>query len=145
MGKLVGIAYRTAKRGPMHGLETARVAPSEGVAGDFRGLPGPRQVTILSRDAWTETCADLGVELEWKLRRANLLIEGIDLEDSAGGVLRIGGQVVLKITGELAPCRRMDEAQDGLRRALAKQWRGGATSRVVEGGIIRLGDPVEFA
>lgn len=145
MGKLVGIAYRTAKRGPMRELENAEITKSDGVAGDFRGLPGPRQVTVLSREGWMETCEDLGATLEWKLRRANLFVEGVDLKDSAGGVLRIGGGLVLQVTGELAPCRRMDEAHGGLRRALRPDWRGGATCRVLEDGIVRVGDVVEFA
>ena len=41
------------------------------------------------------------------------------------------------------PCARMEEAQAGLLSALAKDWRGGVTCRVLEGGPIALGDPVE--
>jgi MOSC domain-containing protein YiiM len=37
----------------------------------------------------------------------------------------------------------MEEAQAGLLSALARDWRGGVTCRVLEEGLIALGAPVE--
>jgi MOSC domain-containing protein YiiM len=39
----------------------------------------------------------------------------------------------------------MDEAHDGLREALSADWRGGVYGKVLEGGPIRIGDPVRWA
>jgi len=118
-----------------------RVDPASGVAGDFRGRPGRRQVTVLTVPGWNEACRELGRELPWTTRRANLLVDGIPLAESAGGQLVIGS-LVLEITGELDPCSRMEEAGEGLRQALEPDWRGGVTCRVIAAGEIGVGDKV---
>ena len=76
---------------------------------------------------------------------------GIDLASLAavnqaagadGAVLRIGA-VELEVTGETAPCERMEEACPGLLAALAVGGRGGVTCRVRRGGELAAGDPVQ--
>ena len=124
--------------------DRASVSPATGVAADFRGRPGARQVTVIALDDWTRACADAGADLPWHARRANLLVDGLKLANTQGRRLRIGGEVVLEITGELEPCERMDEAHEGLRQALVPDWRGGPTCRVLPGGSIAAGDPVSL-
>ena len=138
---LRGIARRDASRTPMDLLEEAEVTLETGVAGDFRGRPGNRQVTVLSFEAWIEACAEVGQALPWTTRRANLLLVGVDLRDSIGARLEVG-EVVLEITGETRPCGRMDEGYQGLREALVPDWRAGATCRLLTPGRLHLGDPV---
>jgi MOSC domain-containing protein YiiM len=138
-GRVLGIARREVKRGPMLPLERAEVSQSAGVAGDTRGRPGARQVTVLSASAWLEACAIAGTDLPWLARRANILVDGLDLRHAAGAVLRLGDDVELLVTGELEPCQRMDAASPGLRLALAGDWRGGVTCRVQRGGALVVG------
>lgn len=142
-GRLIAIARREGKRAPMQLLERARVTGDAGVQGDFRGRPGRRQVTVLTAEAWAAACAELGRELPWTERRANLLIEGLGLTGTTGGRLVIG-TLVLEITGELDPCSRMDEASDGLCAALTPDWRGGVTCRVLADGEIGIGEGVRL-
>jgi MOSC domain-containing protein YiiM len=142
VAKLLGIAWRTGKRAPMNLEDRASVGPDSGVAADFRGRPGARQVTVIAQEDWTRACADAGADLPWHARRANLLVDGLKLANTQGCRLRIGTEVVLEITGELEPCERMDEAHEGLREALMPDWRGGLTCRVLSGGGIAAGDPV---
>lgn len=132
----------------METIEQATVTVEAGVAGDYAGVrrgtsSGRRQVTVLAIEGWRAACRDLGVELPWRLRRANLLIERLHLAEGAGGQLEIGS-VRLEITGETDPCERMDAQHPGLMTALAPAWRGGVTCRVLAAGTIRLGDPVRF-
>jgi MOSC domain-containing protein YiiM len=141
MGKLTGIARREAKRAPMETLERAEISSITGVANDWRGKPGKRQVTVLSASAWRDACRDLGKEVPWTTRRANLLVEGIQLPETTGAVLRIGS-VRLLVTGEIDPCSRMDEQVPGLTEALVPEWRGGVSCTVLEGGVVALGDAV---
>ena len=140
-GRLVAIARRAAKRAPMLEAESGEITLESGLVGDSRGAPGRRQVTVLDAAAWRAVCEELGCELPWTHRRANLLVEGVDLEDSAGCRLKVG-DVLLEITCETTPCERMDEQQAGLGRALEPSWRGGVCCRVLRGGAVRPGDPV---
>jgi MOSC domain-containing protein YiiM len=123
----------------MRTLERAEILADPGVAGDTRGKPGRRQVTVLSAGAWLEACNLAGTDQPWLARRANLLVDGLDLRNSGGAVLFLGDGIELLVTGELAPCERMDEASPGLRLALAHEWRGGVTCRVQRGGVLVVG------
>ncbi len=143
MGSLIGIARREKKRAPMETLDSAEISTATGVAGDSRGKPGDRQVTLLSARAWQAACAELGRDIEWTTRRSNLLIDDMDLPRAAGHIIAIGN-VRLKTTIEIAPCSRMDEQVDGLTAALQPEWRGGVGCEVLDGGIVSIGDPVEL-
>ena len=143
MGRLVGIARREKKRASMELLETAEVSEQTGVANDFRGKPGKRQVTVLSADVWRDICADIGEEIPWTMRRSNLLVEGIDLPQAAGSLLKIGN-LTLRVMTEIDPCSRMDEQCQGLTESLRPDWRGGVGCSVLEGASVRLGDAVSI-
>jgi len=143
MGRLLAIGTRRATKVPMDLHEACAVTPEQGVGADFRGRPSARQVTVLAKEAWAAACAELGTELPWTTRRANLLVEGIELAHSTGRRLRIGG-ALLEVTGETDPCRVMDLQHAGLRAVLAPDWRGGASCRVVGGGPVAVGDPVAW-
>ena len=146
--RLLAIAIRHRSRGTMQELPRAEVTAGGGVADDFRGRPGRRQVTVLSLEDWQAACTQAGrPELPWTTRRANLLVSGIDLAAAGaaaatGCLLRIG-TVELEVTGETAPCERMEEAWPGLRAALAVDGRGGVTCRVLHGGELASGDPAQ--
>lgn len=142
-GSLLGIAGKRSKRADMVTVDETHITVRDGLTGDWRGRPGPRQVTVLTREAWADACGVVGEQVEWTARRANLLVDAIWLKDTTGRILRVG-EVTLEVTGELEPCSRMDEACPGLCAALRPDWRGGVTCRVINGGRVRIGDPVEL-
>jgi MOSC domain-containing protein YiiM len=141
MGKLAGIAKREEKRAPMQTLERAEISTETGVALDFRGKPGARQVTVISARAWRDACNELQQDIPWTTRRANLLVDDFDLPRTIGAVLAVG-PVRLRITGEVDPCSRMEEQCPGLRAALQPDWRGGVSCTVLQGGTVTIGDAV---
>ncbi len=141
MGRLVGIARREKKRAEMEILKDAEISDESGVANDFRGRPGKRQVTVMSAEAWASACKELGQEIPWTTRRANLLVEDVELPQRTGDVIKVGG-VRLLITMEVDPCSRMEEQVQGLRSALTPEWRGGVACTVLKGGPVRVGDNV---
>jgi MOSC domain-containing protein YiiM len=142
MGHLLAIARAPVKRGPLTPLSEAEIAIADGVSGDARGKRPGRQVTVVFREGWDAACRDLGVELPWTTRRANLLVEGVPVPRQ--GKHLVIGSLVLEVTQETQPCQVMDVAHRGLRAALTPDWRGGVCCRVVAGGTIRVGDKVDI-
>lgn len=145
-GRLRGLARKARPHAEPEEADALLIDADDGVIGDWRGRRdgGPmddRQVTVLAAEAWDAACADIGRHLPWTTRRANLLVEGIDLRDSAGARLSVG-EAVLRVTMETVPCFRMDQAFDGLRAALVPDWRGGVCCRVEKGGRVCQGDAV---
>lgn len=143
MGRLLGIARAMAKRAPLLELERTKIDMATGIPGDVRGAKAGRQVTVLFREGWASACRDLGVDLPWLTRRANLLVEGVAVP--VEGRHLVIGEAVLEVTEETRPCSVMEAAHRGLRRALTPEWRGGVCCRVIKGGQIRVGDPVDLA
>jgi len=139
-GLIISIWTKRAHRGPMDRVESAELVAGRGLRGSA-DQGGKRQITIISEGSWDDAQEELGVEVNPSARRANVLVRGVDLEDSAGKLLRLGG-CVIRIDGETRPCHLMDEAQQGLRAALRSHWRGGVFGEIVEGGTIRVGDVV---
>ena len=144
MGRLAAIARREKSRAPMQTLDTAEVSEITGVASDFRGKSRHRKVTLLSARAWAEVCGELDNELPWTTRRANFLVEDIELPRRAGDIIHVG-DVRLQVTREVNPCARMDEQCPGLKDRLTPDWRGGVACIVLQGGRVAVGDAVRIA
>lgn len=129
-------------------IDAVELVVGGGLEGDHKGGKFPRRgVTVLAVEAWQAAIDELGdlggpVPLPWTARRANLLVEGITLPQAKGAILKIGAARI-EVTAETYPCRRMGEVHAGLMRALAKEWRGGITCRVLDGGRIAVGDAIE--
>lgn len=141
-GEVVTIWLKRFKGGPMDPVLFAEAVEGRGLAGNAN-QGGRRQITLIDQDRWKDACAEVGVDVDPSARRANVMLRGIDLEKSRGRTLRIGPARV-RIYNETRPCHLMDEMQPGLRKALDPHWRGGAFGEIVEGGVIRVGDEVEW-
>ena len=133
----------------METLDRVAVTERGGIQGDFRGavLPGARgrrQVTLIERADWEAAMALVGHNVPWQERRANLLVDGIDLPQRPDVVLAIGAKVRVRITVECDPCQRMEAIAPGLKAALTPDWRGGACARVIAGGTIAVGDEIRI-
>ena len=138
MGTVDRIWIKRGKRGPMDSVQAATLDAGRGIRGNAnRG--GRRQVTIIARERWAEITAGLGADLDPITRRANVLVSGIDLENSRGRILRLG-TVRLRVNGETRPCEQMEEAYPGLQAAMRPRWGGGAFAEVLDDGEIRVGD-----
>lgn len=141
-GVVVTLWLKRFKGGPMDRVMFAEAVPGRGLAGN-KDQGGKRQVTLIDEARWREAEQELGTAIDPSARRANIMLRGIDLENMRGRSLRIG-PVVVRIYNETRPCYQMDEAHEGLRAALQPRWRAGAYGEVVEGGVIRVGDGVEW-
>ncbi len=140
MGKLEAIWLKRARGGPMDPVD-------EAVAVEGRGLKGGadfdshRQVTLIEREVFDRLKGSLDDSVEPMMRRANLLVSGIRLEDTRGRMLAVG-DLRIHIRGETRPCGRMEDALAGLRDALSPHWRGGVHGSVLNDANIAVGDEV---
>lgn len=144
MPTLTGIAYRTKPKAPMTEIDSVEITLEAGVLPDTRGKPGKRQVTLLSQQSWRDACNELGAELPWTFRRANLLVDGLRFSAAdVGRIIRIG-EAELQVMIETDPCPRMDAQHEGLTKALLPDWRAGVCCRVLKGGSVRVGDGISI-
>jgi MOSC domain-containing protein YiiM len=141
-GQLLAIWLKSMRRGPMLPRQHAELKAGRGIV-DNTDQGGRRQVTILSSERWDHVTGELGAELEPSKRRANFLVSSIELEDTRGRTLRIGG-CRLRVLGETRPCERMDEALPGLQEAMRRDWAGGVFAEVLDDGEVRVGDEVAW-
>jgi MOSC domain-containing protein YiiM len=149
VGTIAGIARHPRAKAPMEVIDHVEITIEAGLHGDFRGYVKPggkgrRQVTLLERSDWATAMAEVGHDIPWYERRANLLVDGFDLPQIPGTRLRIGADVVLEVTRHTDPCDRMDALAPGLFAALTPDWRGGACTRVLMGGRIAVGDEIRI-
>src|SRR5262245_20920391 len=117
--QLKAIFIKRAHGGVMDSTLEA-VVDERGIVGNAdRG--GFRPITLLSIERWTELMGEVAADLEPDRRRANLVLTGIDLENSRGRTLAIGDCRLL-IGGETRPCELMEEAARGLQDAMRVRW-----------------------
>jgi MOSC domain-containing protein YiiM len=143
VARLAAIWIKREKRAPMDPAARATARADRGLVGNA-DQGGRRQVTVVDAGRWRDAERALGAEVDPRARRANLLTEGIDLRESRGRVLRVGG-VRIRVNGETRPCERMDEARAGLRAALQPEWRAGVYGELLDDGEIAVGDEVAWA
>lgn len=141
-GRVEAIWIKRAHGGPMDAAPRATLRAGQGIVGNA-DQGRRRQVTLIDRQAWDRVIEELGDYVDPAARRANLLISGLSLVDSRGRTIRIG-TCRLRINGETRPCHLMDQARQGLRRALTLPWRGGAYAEVLDDGEIEVGADAEW-
>ena len=156
VGKILAIALRSRHLGPM--IEAQQVtAVANGCLQDDHGSSQRRGLTLLSSTQWQHVSNELGVDLPWHTRRANVLVEAPTLAPLIGKKIRIdrprSGQVGapqaaarndaivrVQIHAETKPCSEMDEFHPGLKDALVPDCRGGVYGKILDSGQIQVGD-----
>jgi len=146
---------------PNYPVAEARVSVA-GLEGDrFRhpqihGLPD-QAVLLLTSEGLDELIRE-GYQLFPGALGENLTLEGIDRRSIRPlQRWRVGGEVILEITKRRAPCKTLDVYGDSFRgRIFDAQVKAGDAgsplwglsglyARVIEGGLVRPGDPVSLA
>ena len=126
----------------MDPADRAVVVAGRGLVGNA-DQGGHRQVTILSDAGWEAVTAPVGEVPDPRVRRANLLVTGVDLADSRHRILHVGS-VRIRILGETRPCEQMERAKPGLKAAMSVPWGGGAYGEMLDDGEIQIGDAVRL-
>lgn len=149
-GKLLAIFTAPRRAAPMQAHEAIQVLLGAGLEGDRYALRkgalsrwgGPhREVTFIARED-LERMAEVGVLLPAVESRRNLLVEGVDLAALIKRPFRVGEAVFMGVQA-CQPCKylvRITGREDLLPAMIG---RGGLRARVMEGGMIRVGDAIE--
>lgn len=140
VGSVTAVLVKPDRHKPMAPVPAAGVKARNGFIGDCHAQPlGPRQVLIVRE----ESLQGLGVQ-PWQVR-ANIAVQGID--ESAlrsGRVLRVGDNVVIRITHECEVCKvlRQYVPAETFKHLIGRR---GSLGVFLEGGTVAVGQPVEVA
>jgi MOSC domain-containing protein YiiM len=121
---------------PMEELSEIRAVDDAGFEGCAHARPGRRrQVLLVDRETLE------AMNLQPGIIRENITTDGLNVNSlPIGQILRIG-EARLGVSAVCTPCDQMEAIRPGLRKEL---WgRRGMLCRVLEGGVIRLGDSIE--
>ena len=142
-GTLDWIGIRPGKREPLNPVETAEIIIGQGLVNDhYKGSSGNRDVTLIQAEHLEAVGKILGKEVPPTLTRRNLVVSGLNLLSLVDKHIQIGQEVILEITGLCHPCSRMEENL-GFGGYNAMRGHGGITAKVIQGGNISVGDPLE--
>jgi MOSC domain-containing protein YiiM len=120
----------------MEELSEVHAVGDRGFAGCAHGRPGSkRQVLLVDRETLE------AMDLQPGTIRENITTDGLNVNSlRVGQLLRIG-EARLEVSAVCTPCDQMEAIRPGLRKEL---WgRRGMLCRVLDGGVIRRGDPIE--
>lgn len=146
VGRVEWIGVRPARRAPLRSVPEVQVLTDAHLDGDHARIKpgGKRQVTLVQHEHLAAVAGFLGLAepvAPGRLRR-NLVVSGLNLLALKNRRIRLGADVILDITGECHPCSRMEE-ELGPGGYNAMRGHGGLTARIVQGGLLRVGDAVE--
>ncbi|QSX77138.1 MOSC domain-containing protein [Agrilutibacter solisilvae] len=141
-GRVEWIGLRPRREAAMRMVDSVQATAGRGLAGDrYTGGSGKRGVTLIQAEHLPVIAALSGhAAVEPALLRRNLVVSGLPLVALKGRRFRIG-DVVLEGTDSCDPCSRM-EAALGPGGYNAMRGHGGLCARILEGGCLRVGDPV---
>lgn len=150
-GKLLAIAIARQAKGTMENVDAIEAVAEQGLVGDrygagigaaqFQGRRKPEnEVTLIAREAIEAANDEFNMTIAHLDTRRNLLTEGVPLNDLVTKTFRVG-PVLLRGLELCEPCGYLERrTYPGIKAALAH--RGGLRCCVVEGGDLRVGDPV---
>lgn len=135
--KLISVREVQAVAG--EGLEGDRYIKK---AGTFSKKPGGgRQITLIELESVEALKRDLKIHLEPAETRRNIVTRGVPLNHLVGRQFRLGRDVVLQGVRLCEPCDHLESLTfRGVREALLH--RGGLRADIINGGTIKVGDPI---
>ena len=143
-GKLEWIGIRSERRAPLASVMQAEAITGYGLAGDHYASKtnGKRQVTLIQAEHLEAVAKILGKsEVRASDVRRNLVVSGINLYALRDRKFHIGS-VLLEGSGPCEPCSRMEEVL-GAGGYNAMRGHGGITARVLESGVLKVGESLE--
>ncbi|MDC7785638.1 MOSC domain-containing protein [Rhodoplanes sp. TEM] len=139
---------------PMRSVPEITLVPGKGIEGDrymigreegfYSDRPEDgRQITLFEIETLVALKRDAGIALGPHEHRRNVTVEGVPLNHLVGRRFRLGA-TLLEATRLSVPCRHIEEITG---KAIFDPLinRSGLNCRILEGGIVRVGDLVRNA
>lgn len=140
-GSVSAISIRPKRLAPVNVLQQIYATQDIGLDGDrYNSKGGARQVTFIQEEHLKTIGAFLNKEIDFTLTRRNILVCKISLLALKGKRFKIG-EAVFEYSGECHPCSRMEENL-GYGGYNAMRGLGGITARVLQSGVIKIGDTI---
>ena len=136
MARVQNLFRATKKRLAMEELAEVQAVTDAGFEGCAHARPASkRQVLLVDRETLE------AMDLRPGIIRENITTDGLNVNSLLIGQLLRIGRARLEVSAVCTPCDQMEAIRPGLRKEL---WgRRGMLCRVLEGGVIRRGDPIE--
>lgn len=146
MAHVVSIVYRPKKTGrPLERYERVpaervRLVERWGVEGDMKGSKTKRQLNVMRAETLAELRAE-GFRVGPGDLGEQIVVAGVDPAALAEGARLKLGEAVIKIGIPRTGCARFEMIHGRARQEV--KGRLGVIARVIEGGEVAVGDPVE--
>jgi MOSC domain-containing protein YiiM len=136
VAEIIAIQVKGPKGTPMRPREEAEAIVGRGLRGNRGGRPGgKRQVLVMAVELIEK------FDLEVGQVREQITTRGLDVMGLRKGDRLHIGDVILEATVECEPCEQIEAIRSGLQEAMEHQR--GMLFRVIEGGMVHVGDRVE--
>lgn len=134
---VVAHLFRARKRGvPMEEVFATEAETDFGFATCVHARRGSkRQVLLVDKETLD------AMDLVPGIIRENITTQGLNVNGLKVGERLRAGRVLLEVSMVCTPCDQMERVRPGLRREL--YGRRGMLCRVIEGGTVQQGDPIE--
>lgn len=140
-GEVAWIGLRPGKGEPMQVVDAVQATAGAGLEGDrFRARQTTREVTLIQLEHVAVVAALVGRDVDPMMLRRNIAVSGLNLLALKGRTFRVGG-ALFEYTGLAHPCSKMESAL-GPGGYNAMRGHGGITARILESGLVRVGDRV---
>lgn len=139
-GTVEWIGIRPGKKTHMIPVNSVILDPSYGLQGDhYAGRSGKRQVTLIQAEHLTAIASMMHMErVSADQLRRNIVVSRLNLLALKNKSFQLG-EAILEYTGACHPCSRM-ETTLGFGGYNAMRGHGGITARVMQAGLVKLGD-----
>ena len=134
--RVIHLQLKPARGVPMQSVSVIEAVAEQGLRNDAQFGRSHRQVLIIEREALDKFGLPIGDV------RENITVEGIPLAGLLAGTRMQVGGALLEVTMDCTPCKFIEAKRPGLRTQM--EGRRGTLFRVIEGGVIGLGDEVRI-
>ncbi len=141
MAEIISIHIVRKRNTAAESCNHVTVRSNFGIVGDYRSEKFQiGQITLVEAEIIDAMSRALGYDIPDGASRRQIMVKGIKLNELIGRNLRIG-QILVRVEDKCNPCNNM-EKKIGPGAKDAMDDKGGIRCRIIEGGVLRVGDKI---